>query len=121
MFKLVKLCFFLMLIFVGLYFFGDFRINDTNVKNFLQSNITVTKIKAVQQELSGVYHTFLRLYKELSSTTEKDSKQTSPSELIKDIKVNDLPLKDIQLDKITPKDREKLLNILKENLKSQNK
>jgi hypothetical protein len=55
MFKLIKFLFFVLLVLVGLYFFGDFKINDTNVKAWLHEKITIQRLVLFKEQLLSAY------------------------------------------------------------------
>jgi len=62
MFKMIKVLFFGLFVFVGLYFFGDFRINDTNVKDYLQKHVTYSKLVAIKDGTVQFYHSIVSLF-----------------------------------------------------------
>ncbi|MBF0105341.1 MAG: hypothetical protein HQM16_08450 [Deltaproteobacteria bacterium] len=110
MIKYIKILFFLTCVFFGLYFFGDFRINDTNVRDFLRSKVTPENIRLVKTqalELYGAVQNFTKTKKETQDMNLKIEKALGQS-------VEGLPL-----DKITEADREKLIKIINDNLNTQ--
>lgn len=102
--------FFVTLVFVGLYFFGNFRINDTNVRDFLQKNITVSRLNIVKDGAVGLYYSVVSLFqsaKESKSTPITNKNQTKSQTKLIDTK---------SVDQLTRKDRHQLKSLLKENL-----
>lgn len=46
---------------LGLYLFGDFRINDVNVRDFLRGQISPQNVKVVKAELSKAWATVYQI------------------------------------------------------------
>jgi len=97
--------FFLFLVFVGLYFFGDFRLNDTNVKDYLQEKVTVEKIMKIKEAVT------VAIQGKQKQSAPKPETKTQPKAL-EDAKTvfNGNPL-----DQISKKDRTELLKIINNN------
>lgn len=107
MFKLVKFVFFMTLIIVGLYFFGDFRINDTNVRDFLQRTLRVERVRAVRNAASRVFRGLAGLFDAAEKTAGRRSdKPVSGSR----------PSRYKQIDQLTRKDRRQLKKLIEENV-----
>lgn len=110
MFKLAKYLFIATLVFSGLYFFGDFRINDTNVREYLHKNVTWDRATAIKNEFTSWYRFAKRLL-ESDSEEESDSKESTKKPTTTDKNKNAAPM-----DELTGKDHKKLMNFLKDNI-----
>lgn len=75
MFKLFRSLFFILLVITGLYFFGDFRINDTNVRDYLHSVITADNLRKIKSEVTFVYDTIQKLINEFDADVDFDEVQ----------------------------------------------
>jgi hypothetical protein len=64
--RLIKLIILFILIFFGLYYCGDFRVNDVHVRSYLQEKIPEKTLKSY---ISGVYDYVSSFFKEDSSST----------------------------------------------------
>ncbi len=75
-FKFLKIVFYATVIFFGLYFFADIRINDVNVRDYLQRTMTPQNIAYVADEVFS----FARTIKEAidKHSSEKSHQTTSP-------------------------------------------
>ncbi|MCP5463501.1 MAG: hypothetical protein H7A33_00585 [Deltaproteobacteria bacterium] len=55
MFKLIKLAFYLLAAVTLLYFFGDFRINDTHVQTYLRQHISIDRLVQLKSGAEKIY------------------------------------------------------------------
>lgn len=112
--KLIKLAFWGTLIFFGLYFFGDFRVNEVNVRDYLQTKVTPETLGQFKNQAINLYETLKGLFaapkkdetgktKVINPLDSKSSKSGSPKE--------GGPMEIISAD-----DQEKLLKLLQKNL-----
>lgn len=101
MFKFLKLLFFAFLVLVGLYFFGDFRINDTNIKNYLHEKITLRRLLALKEQMDVIYAKIKFVF------SDNPIPQPAAQNHAEAGKVSE---------HISGQDQEKLLKLLKKNL-----
>lgn len=101
--KLFKLAFWGTLIFFGLYFFGNFRVNEVNVRDYLQTKVTPETLNQLKNQAVNLYETL----KNLTGTAKKD--QAGTAKVIN-------PLDGKPMETISPDDQEKLLKLLQKNL-----
>lgn len=79
--------------FFALYFFGDFEINDVNVRDFLQRTITPEQLKSARAKVMGMG---LKLYSSVNSSGDQ-----KPNAV---------------LDKISEEDQKKMMDLIEQNL-----
>lgn len=120
-------------LFTGLYFFGDFRVNEVNVRDFLREHVTWQKIQSVKNAVVQIYYTVSGLVGSFD-----DSKQGgatpgitsgSPQDILKQMGATDLNvdqiMKGLPLDKISAQDQNKLKELINktinESAKTKNK
>lgn len=107
--KWIKRILFLVTLFFGLYFFGNFRINDTNVRDYLQQKIPPGKLVYYQnqliEKLFSAFHT-------VNDTLSKGAKSSTSS-------ASHINPKDYNkaLDYLSGNDQKKLNNMLEKHLK----
>lgn len=118
MFKMIKLVFFLTFVLVGLYFFGDFRINEVNVKNYLQKHITTQNITSVKNQVVHFYEVIARLFQETKKMTEGQGMAQTLKTSVPSQKKATTPESLIPMDKLSKDDRKLMKDLLKQHLKS---
>jgi hypothetical protein len=101
--KLIKLTFWGTLIFFGLYFFGDFRINEVNVRDYLQTQVTPEKLAQIKNQATHLYETLKGLFEASKKDESGKTKMMNP-------------LDGKPMETISPDDQEKLLKLLQKNL-----
>lgn len=114
------LCFVL----VGLYFFGDFRVNEVNVRDFLRQKITWQQIESAKVGVVQVYRAVKGLIEAVSpdgatpnaSTNTGMTLGTIPTTLDTNKLMQGLPL-----DQISAKDREKLKELITKTINESSK
>lgn len=82
--------------FFALYFFGDFEINDVNVRDFLQGAITPEELQAARLKLMG-------MSKSIYSKVNTDDSQKQS----------------MALDKLSEEDKQKMMDLIEQNLDPQ--
>ena len=107
MLKLFKLNFYFLFVLVGLYFFGNFRINDTNIRDFLQTKITMQNIRIVKNEASQFYKMLKLLYENMAGEKAASNK-AGDADQIKN------PFSSVPLDNLSSKDRKQMLKLLQD-------
>lgn len=107
MFKLIKFTFFILFVLVGLYFFGDFKINDTHVKTWLHEKITVQKLVLLKEQLASVYTKLRDIF---SDESEKPASQPAVQ--------NQATEAGKLLEQISSQDQQKLLKLLRKNIEA---
>jgi hypothetical protein len=95
-----------LVIFFGLYFFGDFRINDVNVRDFLQSTITPAQLVVIKDKALSAFKSILARLTKVSVDVDGDGKESA----ISAEKAGEM------LKNLDPKDQEKVLELLKKNM-----
>lgn len=90
----------LFFVFIGLYLFGDFRLNDVNVRDYLRQKVTITKILTVKNRLWQLAGK--ESQSQVKTTTNVQTLQKTPVEAIQE-----------PLDKISQKDKEEILKLLR--------
>lgn len=105
--------FFLVGIFFTLYFFGNFRINDVNVRDFLQSKITIQQMKDFGRRTADFFEMLAGMIRTKSEhlTDGKSGKTDTPSQ---DISLDDA--KKMIGDTLSEEDRKKILKIFEQDL-----
>ncbi len=132
MFKLIRLLFLMCSLFTGLYFFGDFRVNDVNVRDFLREHVTWQRIQSVKAAVVQIYQTVSGLAGSLSESKQGGSTAVapgSPQDILKQMGATDLNvdqiMKGLPLDKISAQDQNKLKELINktinESAKTKNK
>lgn len=97
--------FFVLLVLVGLYFFGDFTINNTHVKTWLHEKITIQRLVLLKEQLVNVCTKTRYIF---SDQVEKPSAQPAVQ--------NQATETGKLLDQISNQDQQKLLKLLQKNL-----
>lgn len=118
--KFLKIMAVALAIFFALYFFGDFKINDTHVKSTLQKHVNQKTFSGVIQTIESVYKNIKKTVNSWDKSTpakKREAKQKTkdkllPKELQDQIKATQV--KEV----ITSKDREQVLNIIKKNIEN---
>lgn len=108
---------------VGLYFFGNFRINEVNVRDFLHEQVTWQRIKQTKAVVMQVYHTVKGLVSTASSgVTSSPATGNGKSPVIPGtaLDANHL-MQGLPLDKISAKDREKLEALINKTINESSK
>lgn len=103
----IKRIIFVLLIFFGLYFFGNFRINDVNVRDYLRRLVPPQNFLVIKR---GVGEVWDALYRKFSGTDEKEAAQTErlKTELFKKYgKIED---------KLTESDQKKMQKLLEKDV-----
>lgn len=104
MFKIIKFQFFILLVLTGLYFFGNFRVNDVNVRDYLQQHLNPKKLMAYKDTAVKIYRQSRLLF---DSQTQMEGNVTSH------------PIEGQPLESLTPQDQKQLLKMLEDHLKQQ--
>lgn len=109
--KISKYLFFALLIFIGLYFFGDFEINDVNVRAYLQQKVTVEK---VNQFKNNSFHFMKKVGMLFDDTHKYPSTQIIQPEARTTVQKMDISSDFFKkpLDKISEQDQRKLMQML---------
>lgn len=107
MFKLIKFTFFLLLVLVGLYFFGDFKINDTHVKTWLHEKVTIQRLVLLKEQIVSAYTKMRYIF---SDQVEKPSAQSAVQ--------NQTTEAGKLLEQISSQDQQKLLKLLEKNMEA---
>ena len=104
-------------IFMGLYFFGDFKINDVHVRSTLQKNVNQKTFSGVMGSIESFYKSIKRTVNSWDQSDKQKSKQakTKAKKLVPEALQDQLKIKDTK-EVITAKDREQVLNIIKKNI-----
>lgn len=126
-FKLVRAIFFLLFVTVGLYFFGDFRINDVNVKDYLQSRITAENFRKIKQQVLVVYKGVHKLIDEfdpdLNVETETDTDKTETIQTLipkQSVTTNTIAadVEKVPLENLYKHEKQQVLKLIQNNLQS---
>jgi hypothetical protein len=104
--KFIRRILILMGLFFALYFFGDFRVNDVNVRDYLQSKITLQQMKDFGRKAADVFQMLADLIRHKTGTP------TTP--VGQDISMD--AAKKLVQDSISEEDRKKILKIFEENV-----
>lgn len=108
---MIRLVFFSLLIFLGLYFFGDFDVNGTNVKGYLQQKVTQESLIKLKDATVSLYETLSGWYKQ-----QNFSKEEAPQQTDETTKPNQPPAvkKVVPQQHISPEAQKKFEQMLKE-------
>ena len=101
--KLIKLVFWGSLVFFGLYFFGNFRVNDVNVRDYLQTKVTPQTLTHLKDQAVNLYQMLRQLWDHSQKNQSGEAAVTNP--------LNGKPM-----ESLSPSDQEKLIKILQKNL-----
>ena len=93
-----------LIVFAFLYVFGDFRINDVNVRDFLQSHISPKNVIVIKDEAVKAWGS---VYQMIESTFKADYSRKKQVDLSRTRKPQD---------KLTPQDKKQMLKLLRKNL-----
>ena len=106
---------FLIGLFFSLYFFGNFRINEVNVRDYLQSKITLQQMKDFGRRTADFFDMLAGLIRNKSA--ELGDGKTGPvsgNPLSGDVSMEDA--KKLIGDTLSEEDRKKILKIFEQNL-----
>lgn len=116
--KWLKRLLFITVLFFGLYFFGDFRINEVNVRDYLQSKVSIENMQTAWKAASDMFRVIKNLYDGIaasSSGVDGNTDVTGGGKVIPDqTQFNDA--KKMIQDRITEEDRKKIIKIFEEHL-----
>ena len=101
-----KRFFSIVMIILGLYLFGDFRINDVNVRDFLHQHIKPQNIAAIKEELLKALAPVYQMV-EVSFKDQTTNNSTSVSQSQKPEK---------SMDQISEFDQKRMQKLLEKNL-----
>lgn len=100
-----KRLFSLVALVLGLYLFGDFRINDVNVRDYLHEHISAQNIAMAKTELSKAFATLYQMLdagiKDQSVAKKSPQKEAAPAK---------------QLDQISEFDQQKMKKLLEKHV-----
>ncbi len=115
--KILRYLFIGVLVFVFLYYFGDIRINDLNIRDYLQKTVTLQNLIIVKKKCGKIYYAIESITKSKSSKTKViQPKVSKVPDLTRLADKKTTPSKAGKLDALTYKDREKLRNLLQQHL-----
>jgi hypothetical protein len=127
--KLSKLLFMGLLLFTGLYFFGDFKVNKVNIRDYMQQTVTVENFELIKLKVARSVGLVKRIYTAVGNEIESFSEE--PAAVIKKKKKE--PKLTVSIPDTTPKleiekprnsviqkiqstDRQEMQSLLKEQL-----
>lgn len=91
---------------MGLYLFGDFRVNDVNVRDYLQKKVSLKQFSGLGEEISKtlkpVYQRLTQGFKGDSLSGQELSEATEKTEIL--------------LDHLTESDQKKMQKLIEKNL-----
>lgn len=115
--KWLRRLLFLTSLFLGLYFFGDFRVNDVNVREFLQSKITMDQMKGWGRSAADFFQKLAELIRQKSDTLGDGQKQGGVPGLDKlsgPVSMDDA--KKMIGENLSEEDRKKILKLFEKDL-----
>jgi|APSaa5957512622_1039677.scaffolds.fasta_scaffold298211_1 hypothetical protein len=117
MFKYLRYLFFSLVIFVGLYFFGNFTVNGVNVRDYLRQKVTWNQIIDAKDKTVKVYKAVDQFVTEVNfDERAEEVVKTSKPILPESKKVSKKKVSNLPMENISKKDQEKLLKLLKDNV-----
>ena len=117
MFKYLRYLFFSLVIFVGLYFFGNFTVNGVNVRDYLLQKVTWNQIIDAKDKTVKVYKAVDQFVTEVNfDERAEEVVKTSKPILPESKKVSKKKVSNLPMENISKKDQEKLLKLLKDNV-----
>lgn len=120
MFKFIRNLFLITVIFFGLYFFADFRINDTNVRDYLQTTVTLETFVRAKNKVVHVYSLVMEVIETVAQKQSGSNKLTESDEG-SDLNRAKKVIHGEPIELITTKDHKELVNILKTSLQQSDK
>jgi hypothetical protein len=111
---MIKKLLWLSIFFFGLYYFGNFTVNNTNVREYLHSKVTPEMLHKARLAIVDLYDSARAIYDKyekngtIGSVDENVKPGQTPSDTAQAVElVNKLPLREISV-----QDKQKLLKIL---------
>ncbi|MBU0506026.1 MAG: hypothetical protein ABII18_12960 [bacterium] len=127
--KLSKLLFIGLLLFTGLYFFGDFKVNKVNIRDYMQQTVTVENFELIKLKIARSVDLVRRIYTAVGNEIESFSEE--PAAVVKKKKKepkmllsipDTIPKLEVEtpqntvIQKIQSTDRQEMQSLLKEQL-----
>lgn len=113
--KFIRRILVLMGLFFTLYFFGDFRVNDVNVRDFLQSKITLQQMKNFGRQAADLFQMLAELIRNKTAALGDGKSGSTDTSLTGQDASLDAAQKMIQ-DSLSDADRKKILKIFEQNI-----
>lgn len=102
---------FALLVLAGLYLFGDFRVNDVNVRDYLQKKVSLKQFSGLGEDISKALKP---VYQSL--------KEGFKGETLPDQKLSGTPEKtEVLLDHLTESDQKKMQKLIEKNIFAEKK
>ncbi len=98
---------FALAVLLGLYLFGDFRVNDVNVRDYLRQKVSLKQFSGLPEEVSKALKPLYQMLKE----SFKDDSQPDQKLSAVDEKTHD------GLDNLTESDQKKMQKLIEKNMK----